>query len=184
MREKIFCRPQGLPLDRNGKVRVLHAAKAYNTKHRIKGRHHIGPLTRCTLQVLETLLWKFHNSRKGDCYPSLESIAAKAGCCKDTVRVAIKALEDAGIIMWVNCFVKQRVPDFILGWRWKVFRTSNAYSFFDPLPCADNHKAENLLETPLKILEESLPVKIVVLNPIDPLDAALIGLGRSMGALP
>jgi hypothetical protein len=35
--------------------------------------------------VLIAMLWKFHNSRTGYCFPSYETIAAAASCCRDTV---------------------------------------------------------------------------------------------------
>ena len=61
-----------------------------------------GPITAKALAVLEALLWGFHNARSGLCFPSYEKIAARAGCARSTVAEAIKALEDAGILSWVN----------------------------------------------------------------------------------
>ena len=66
----------GQPLDRNAKApdhglcaRLVGAAQA-------AGQHR-GPLTRATLEVLEALLWGFHNSRDGRCFPSYETIAKR-----------------------------------------------------------------------------------------------------------
>ncbi len=194
-REKVFARPRGVPLDRNAKARIMMAAQAYNTRHR-SGRQHRGPLTRTTLDVLKALLWGFHNSRAGDCYPSYESIAEKAQCCRDSVYEAIKALEAADLLTWVNCFTKIRTAGKDLFGRavtvWQVIRTSNAYLFRDPLPCApgretvaDPCKSEN---PPGTLNQEILSLrerpKIIILDPANSLDAALIRLGRSMNALP
>jgi hypothetical protein len=33
-------------------------------------RQHRGPITRAFLDVLQALLWGFHNSRSGCCFPS------------------------------------------------------------------------------------------------------------------
>ena len=44
-----------------------------------------GPITRAFLDVLEALLWGFHNSRTGCCFPSHEAIAAEAECARSTV---------------------------------------------------------------------------------------------------
>ena len=44
------------------------------------------------------LLWSFHNSRSGVCFPSYERIAERAGCARSTVAEAIKALEFAGVL--------------------------------------------------------------------------------------
>lgn len=194
-REKVFARPQGVPLDRNAKARIIMAAHAYNARHRTP-RQHRGPLTRTTLDVLAALLWGFHNSRKGDCFPSYESIAEKAKCCRDSVYEAIRALEAAELLSWVNCFTKIRTAGKDLFGRaavvWQVIRTSNSYVFRDPLPCADNRKAEHLpckSEKPTGTLNQEIlsyrePPKIVVLDPANALDAALIRLGRTINALP
>ena len=97
-----------------------------------------GPITRAFLEVLEALLWGFHNSRSGVCFPSYEAIAAKAECHRSTVAEALKALEWAGVLSWQNritrAVVRQR--DLFGRWssRWTVIRTSNAYVFRDPQP--------------------------------------------------
>jgi Helix-turn-helix domain len=52
--------------------------------------------------VLEALLWGFHNSRSGCCFPSYEAIAAKAECARSTVAEVLKALEWAGLLTWQN----------------------------------------------------------------------------------
>jgi Helix-turn-helix domain len=52
--------------------------------------------------VLEALLWAFHNAKSGLCFPSYETIAEAAHCARSTVAEAIKALEDAGIMTWVQ----------------------------------------------------------------------------------
>ena len=51
---------------------------------------------------MRRLLWGFHNARSGLCFPSYEKIAERAGCARSTVAEAIKALEDAGLLTWVN----------------------------------------------------------------------------------
>jgi hypothetical protein len=58
----------------------------------------IGPITRAFLEVLEALLWGFHNARSGCCFPSYETIAARAECARSTVAEALKALESAGVL--------------------------------------------------------------------------------------
>jgi hypothetical protein len=137
-REKIFGDAPGIPLDGNAKARIMVYAKGYNAKHRQEGQHW-GPLTRAFMQVLETLLWSFHNSKTGRCFPSYERIAEAAQCSRDTVYEAIKALEFANILSWVNRItrIQTRERDLFGKWvyAWKVIRTSNAYAFRDPLPC-------------------------------------------------
>jgi hypothetical protein len=129
-RDKVFGPGPRVPLDREAKVRVAAFARGWNARHRRPGQHR-GPLTRATMEVLEALLWGFHNAASGACFPSYEAIAGKAECCRDTVHEAIKALAVAGVLSWVNRIVRQRVRDGGSS-RWRVLRTSNAYAFRDP----------------------------------------------------
>jgi hypothetical protein len=148
-REKVFRRVPGSPMGQKAKKAIIRSVELYNAKNRKPGQHH-GPITPAFQRVLIAMLWKFHNSRTGYCFPSYETIAAAAKCCRDTVKEAIKALEAADILTWVNRFDKIRTQcrDFLgqVVTRWQVIRTSNAYCFRDPLPCATEchpYKAEN-----------------------------------------
>ncbi len=136
-REKVFGQGRCQPLDRNAKARIMVYARAWSAKHRRPGQHR-GPLTRATLEVLEALLWGFHNSRDGRCFPSYETIALRAQCCRDTVYEAIKALEMANILTWVNRLIRVQFRELDLfgklALRSRLIRTSNAYVFRDPLP--------------------------------------------------
>jgi hypothetical protein len=81
------------------------------------------------------------------CFPSYGRIAAAAKCHRDTVCVAIRALEDAGILTWVHRIarIRRRERD-LFGQLVKVIRTSNAYRFVDPLtrdPGRKGYKSEN-----------------------------------------
>ena len=136
-REKVFGPGRAVPLDRNAKVRIFAYARAWSARNR-QPRQHRGPITRAFLEVLEALLWAFHNSRDGRCFPSYESIAAKAECNRDTVYEALKVLEAAGVLTWQNRITRilVRERDLFGQWasRWRVIRTSNAYVFSDPKP--------------------------------------------------
>ena len=136
-REKIFGAAPSYRLDGNAKARVWAAAAAYNSANR-QQRQHWGPLTRTTMDVLKTLLWRFHGADGGArCFPSYERIAQAARCCRDSVCVAIAALEEAGLLTWVHRLTKirRREQDLLGHWAssWQVIRTSNAYRFLDPL---------------------------------------------------
>jgi hypothetical protein len=134
-REKVFGSGRAVPLDRNAKCRLQAYAKAWTAAHKATGQHK-GPLTRTFLEVLGALLWGFHNSRTGCCFPSYDRIAEKAECARSTVAEAIKVLEFAGVLTWQNRItrVRERCRDLFgrEGWRWRVIRTSNAYAFHDP----------------------------------------------------
>ncbi len=115
-----------MPLDRNAKARIAAYARAWSARNRQPGQHK-GPITRAFLEVLSALLWGFHNSRSGCCFPSYEAIAAKAECCRDTVCEALKALEWAGVLSWQNRITRASVRqrDLFGRWshRWTVIRT-------------------------------------------------------------
>lgn len=195
-REKEFGPARGIPLDRNAKARIAVYVKAYNARFRQEGQHR-GPITWAFERVCMALLYGFHNSKDGRCFPSYEAIAARAQCSRDTVYEAIKALEDAGVLTWVNRIfrVRERMPDLFGQWasRWRIVRTSNAYLFRDPLPCSgkgeDDQRFSTKSENPTGT---QIPVVSSLRNnpqadPLDstsPLAEALARLGRRIGALP
>ncbi len=96
-REKVFRRVPGSPMGQKAKKGIMRSVELYNAKNRKPGQHH-GPITPAFQRVLIAMLWKFHNSRTGYCFPSYETIAAAARCCRDTVYEAIRALEVADIL--------------------------------------------------------------------------------------
>ena len=136
-REKIFGPAPSHRLDGNAKARLWAAASAYNTANRVP-RQHQGPLTWATLRVLRALLRRFHGADGGGrCFPSYERIAAAAKCARSTVALAVRELEGAGLLTWVHRLTKirRREQDLFGHWgsAWQVIRTSNGYSFVDPL---------------------------------------------------
>jgi hypothetical protein len=149
-REKIFGPALPHPLDGNGKARLWAAARAYNVANKT-ARQHQGPLTWASLRVLRALLWRFHSADgTGRCFPSFEAIAATAKCHRDTVCVALKALEEAGLLTWVHRIMRIRLRerDLLGSWRldWQTIRTSNSYQLIDPLtrqPGRRGYKSEN-----------------------------------------
>jgi hypothetical protein len=185
-REKVFGPGRAVPLDRNAKARIVAYARAWNARNRQPGQHK-GPITRAFLEVLEALLWGFHNSRSGCCFPSYEAIAAKAECARSTVAEALKALEWAGVLTWQNritrALVRQR--DLFGRWsnRWTVIRTSNAYAFRDPQPQLAGvpaAKSENPTETRNQELNPSVLAPVRAQD--SPLERALARFGAAVAA--
>jgi hypothetical protein len=133
-REKMFGLGRPRALDRNAKVRIMHWARCL-ARRTEKGKAY-GQITAKALAVLEALLWGFHNAKSGLCFPSYERIAEVAHCARSTVAEALKSLEDAGVLTWVQRIkrVREPCPDLLSdnGWRWRVLRTSNAYNFCEP----------------------------------------------------
>jgi hypothetical protein len=142
--EKIFGPAPEHRLDGNAKARVWAAAAAYNSANRRPGQHR-GPLTWATLRVLRALLWRFHGADgSGRCFPSYERIAAGAKCARSSVAIAIRELEDAGLLTWVHRIARIRRQERDLFGQWtsviEVVRTSNAYRFLDPLTAMRGRK--------------------------------------------
>jgi len=153
-RDKVFGPGRAIPLDRNAKARIWAYAQGYTALHRRRGQHR-GPLTRASLDVLRSLLWGFHNTHTGRCFPSYEAIAEKAKVHRATVARAIAALEAGGVLTWENRLVRQRVVTPGLVGRVVLLvprRTSNAYSFRDPQPQTrpDPPKSQNSTGTTFK----------------------------------
>ena len=188
-REKVFGHGRTVPLDRNAKVRIEVYARAWNARHKQPGQHK-GPITRAFIEVLQALLWGFHNSRDGRCFPSYEAIAAKAGCCRSTVAEAIRALEFAGVLTWQNRItrIRETTRDLFgrIENRWRVIRTSNAYAFHDPLPGAENRpkgRISSTSENPTGTLIQEIQYPAVApLDPDSPLGHALNRLGAAVEA--
>ena len=134
-RENVFGPGRAMPLDRNAKCRIAAYARAWSARNRQPGQHK-GPITRAFLEVLQALLWQFHNAHTGRCFPSYERIAEKAGCARSTVAEALRVLEWAGVLSWQHRItrVRERCTDLFgrISWQWRVHRRSNAYAFRDP----------------------------------------------------
>jgi hypothetical protein len=175
-REKVFGPGRAVPLDRNAKARIAVYARAWSARNR-QPRQHRGPITRAFLDVLQALLWGFHNSRTGCCFPGYEAIAAQAECARSTVAEALKALEWSGVLTWQNRITRilVRERDLFGQWasRWQVIRTSNAYVFRDFASKSENPTGtqnQEILDLPLT------PAK----DPNSPLERALRQLGAGI----
>lgn len=92
-----FGPPPARKLDRNLIAKLLHLAAALEGATRARGKGG-GVLQRSGLEVLHALLRSFYSHRDGTCYPSLEAIARAVRCCVETVRKAIRKLEQFGFL--------------------------------------------------------------------------------------
>ena len=163
-REKVFGPGRCVPLDRNAKVRVMMLARAL-ARRQEPGKAY-GQLTAKFLAVLGALLWGFHNAASGRCYPSYEAIAERAGCARSTVYEAIRALEQVGVLSWVNRI--KRVREWVPGlfgkasaWRTRVIRTSNSYVLTDPLASKSDFQTGTLTQgfNPSKTIANCGPLR-------------------------
>lgn len=69
------------------------------------------PLTANCELIWRALYFTFQNHTNGDCWPSLKTLAAVAGCSRRTVCTAIKQLRAAGWLRWYRAR-KHRVGNF------------------------------------------------------------------------
>jgi Helix-turn-helix domain len=188
-RAKVFGPGRRIPLDRNAKARVMMRARGFlhrmkDGSEKPKGKAY-GALTAKFYAVLGALLYGFHNSGSGACFPCYEKVSELAGCTRSTFYEAIRALESLGLLTWENRIVRVTVADAstdLFGRsdrRLRVFRTSNAYTFTDPNSRAS--KSETQPGTPNQDLIPFLVASPTVPEPDDSgLDAALMRLGRAI----
>lgn len=188
-RTKMFGEGRAIPLDRNTKVRIEMYVRA--KMQRSEPGKHYGEISAKSFAVFKALLWAFHNSKSGRCFPSYETIAEKADCARSTVYEAIRALERIGTLTWVNRIarIKEWGPDLFgrARNRIRVIRTSNAYTFVDPLakngnrPVTVSSKSELLTGTPNQDLHLAVSRTPDRENP---LHQALLRLEEAIGAAP
>jgi hypothetical protein len=185
-RQKVFGPGGAVPLDRNAKCRIAAYARTWSARNRRPGQHK-GPITRAFLEVLQALLWGFHNSRDGRCFPSYERIAEQARCARSTVAEALKALEWAGVLTWQHRItrVRERCTDLFgrIGWQWRVHRRSNAYAFRDPQQQTERpsaYQSENHPGTQNQVILGS--VHAPARDPGSSLERALARFGAAVAA--
>ncbi len=134
--------------------------------------------------MLEALLWGFHNSRDGRCFPSYEALAARSQCCRVTVYEALKVLETAGVLTWAHRItrIQVRERDLFGQWasRWRVVRTSNAYVFHDPHQRPEGLPASRSENPPGTLNQDSQYLTVAPVDPNDPLERALRQLSASI----
>jgi hypothetical protein len=124
-----FGEPERRKLGRELIARILFLAEALDRRTRQKGQHG-GALKGKGLDVLRALLRRFYCKATGECFPSYDTIAEAAGCCRETVRQKLKALELLGIIEIIR---RKVVATFVSAAHRVKFdvavQTSNSYVF-------------------------------------------------------
>lgn len=111
------------PLDRNGRIRLMRAAEAFD-RNTHAPREHGGLLKRTGLEVLRTLLFTFANVVSGRCDPSYGAIAEACGMARSTVALALKRLAACGLIV-----IRRRATRVRARFGVVLRQASNAYSF-------------------------------------------------------
>jgi hypothetical protein len=114
-------------LSRKAAAKLWHKARRWDRETRRPGRHG-GIIGRTALAALYTLLFDFLNHRSGRLDPSLEAIAAKAGCCRRAVVDALAWLRDLGLLNWQRRCEETRDAEG----RFRLRQKTNAYGLLPP----------------------------------------------------
>lgn len=119
------------PLDAADKAERLLLFYQLNAELRRPGQRW-GYFTPATCRIYRLLLDRWHNGQTGHCHPKLTTIAQAAGCCRETVRLALQELRRHGLLAWSCRRVRlgARLSPLQLrlyGQPWR--QTSNAYRF-------------------------------------------------------
>jgi hypothetical protein len=81
-----------------------------------------GELTAIDELIWRELAFRFTNKKTGACFPSYETLAVHAGCCRRTVGTSIKRLKEAGWLRWKRRWWRRKIAGGI-----EVCALSNAY---------------------------------------------------------
>src|SRR4051812_23340663 len=114
-------------MSRKQAAQLWHKARRWDRDTRQPGRH--GGITgRTALDVLYVLALDFQNFRTGRLDPSLDKIAAKAGCCRRAVVTALARLRDLGLLTWQRRCEEDRDE----AGRFRLRQRTNAYAVLPP----------------------------------------------------
>jgi hypothetical protein len=179
-------------IDRNEAVRLYHQARRYDLSTKIAGKHG-GAIGHAALKVLHTLIFDFLNFKTGQLDPSYEGIARKANLARSTVAEALRRLRALGILNWLR-----RCSDRYEGGRYELRQDTNAYAILPasqwaepvigpvtpPPPDPASWGARPPMPTVIgQALEETSianQVRVLELEPENPLTAALARLGKAL----
>jgi hypothetical protein len=109
-------------MSRKQAAQLWHKARRWDRDTRQPGRYG-GIIGRTALAVLYALALDFQNFRTGRLDPSLDAIAAKAGCCRRAVANALARLRDLGLLTWQRRCEETRDAEG----RFRLRQRTNAY---------------------------------------------------------
>ena len=116
-----------VPASRKAIARIWHKARRWDRETRQPGRHG-GIVGRTALATLYALAFDFLNYRTGRLDPSLDQIAAKAGCCRRAVVNALARLRELGLLAWQRRCEEDRDTQG----RFRLRQRTNAYGLLPP----------------------------------------------------
>ena len=126
------------PISTKARALVMDRAEALERSTKAKGQRD-GVLGQSALMVLRALLCHFLDTKSGRCDPSYKQIQKQTGFCVQTIAVALKRLERAGILDITRRiarkgaqFWNELTRRFV--WRERVEQQTNAYRVNFPMP--------------------------------------------------
>jgi hypothetical protein len=187
--------PAWQPVPRKAMMKRLDGLEKWNRRE--APHKHGGYLGAPALRVFRSLATYFFNYVTGQCDPSYDAIGRVTGYCRETVRKALRRLEELGIIQWT----RRCTADTDEQGRFRLRQDTNAYTFPPPedwidyiedapppLPDPETWGACPPLPTPLEQASEAVregegteaALRYLELDPTDTLAAALASLGRTL----
>jgi hypothetical protein len=186
-----------MPLSRKSAAKLWHKARRWDRETRQPGRHG-GAIGRTALTTLYVLLFDFLNHRTGRLDPSLDAIAAKAGCCRRAVVNALARLRDLGLLTWQRRCEEDRDAEG----RFRLRQRTNAYGLLpasqwrgyrdpEPLPLEPGTWGDHPpIPDPIAVAiaeimhgQHVAAIAALEADPGDKLAMALAELGRAMDAI-
>ncbi len=184
-------------MSRKQAAKLWHAARRWDRDTR-QPRRHGGIIGRTALVTLYALLFDFLNHRTGRLDPSLDAIAAKAGCCRRAVVDALARLRDLGLLVWRRRCEETRDTEG----RFRLRQRTNAYGLLspaqwigyrvdeppppDPATLGAPERVPDPIEAAVAELTQGARMAALATLEADPGDRlaiALAALGRAMGAI-
>jgi len=126
------------PISTKARALVMERAEVLERSTKAKGQRD-GVLGQSALMVLRALLCHFLDTKSGRCDPSYKHIQKQTGFCVQTIAVALKRLERAGILDITRRIIRKgaQLWNEFMGrfvWREWVEQQTNAYRVNVPVP--------------------------------------------------
>jgi hypothetical protein len=126
------------PISTKSRAQIMERAEALERSTKGKGQRD-GVLGQSALMVLRALLCHFLDTKSGRCDPSYKQIQKQTGFCVQTIAVALKRLERAGILDITRRIARKGMQvwneltsRFV--WRERIEQQTNAYRVNFPTP--------------------------------------------------
>jgi len=126
------------PISTKARALVMDRAEALERSTKAPGQRD-GVLGQSALMILRALLCHFLDTKSGRCDPSYKQIQTQTGFCVQTIAVALKRLERAGILDITRRMARKgaKLWNEFMGrfvWREWVEQQTNAYMVNVPVP--------------------------------------------------